>query len=51
MRTTEQDSLHSNLEQKSISALVGINKEDQKVALAVKRTARDLILLKYYCLE
>ena len=38
MRTTEQDSLHSNLEQKSISALVhGINKEDQKVALAVER--------------
>lgn len=38
MRTTEQDSLHSNLEQKSISALVhGINTEDQKVALAVKK--------------
>ena len=37
MRTTEQDSLHSNLEHKSVSALVhGINTEDQKVALAVK---------------
>lgn len=38
MRTTEQDSLHSNLEQKSVSALVhGMNTEDQKVAIAVKR--------------
>ena len=37
MRTTEQDSLHSNLERKSVSALVhGINTEDQKVAVAVK---------------
>ena len=36
MRTTEQDSLHSNLEQKSIADLVhGINTEDQKVAHAV----------------
>jgi N-acetylmuramic acid 6-phosphate etherase len=36
MRTTEQDSLHSNLEQKSFSDLVhGINSEDQKVAHAV----------------
>ena len=36
MRTTEQDSLHSNLEQKSVSDLVhGINSEDQKVAHAV----------------
>ena len=36
MRTTEQDSLHSNLEQKSVADLVhGINSEDQKVAHAV----------------
>ena len=36
MRTTEQDSLHSNLEHKSVSDLVhGINSEDQKVADAV----------------
>ncbi len=36
MRTTEQDSLYSNLEQKSVSELIhGINSEDQKVALAV----------------
>ena len=36
MRTTEQDSLHSNLEHKSVSDLVhGINSEDQKVAHAV----------------
>lgn len=36
MRTTEQDSLHDNLEQKSIADLVhGINTEDQKVAHAV----------------
>ena len=36
MRTTEQDSLHLNLEQKSVSDLVhGINSEDQKVAHAV----------------
>ena len=36
MRTTEQESLHSNLEQQSVADLVrGINTEDQKVALAV----------------
>ena len=36
MRTTEQDSLHSNLEHMSVSDLVhGINSEDQKVAHAV----------------
>lgn len=36
MRTTEQDSLHSHLEQKSIADIVlGINTEDEKVAQAV----------------
>lgn len=36
MRTTEQESLHSNLEQQSVADLVrGINTEDQKVAHAV----------------
>lgn len=36
MRTTEQESLHSNLEQQSVADLVrGINTEDQKVANAV----------------
>lgn len=36
MRTTEQESLHSNLEQQSVADLVrGINAEDQKVAHAV----------------
>ena len=36
MRTTEQESLHSNLEQQSVADLVrGINTEDQKVALVV----------------
>ena len=40
MRTTEQDSLHSNLEQKSVADLVhGINTEDQKVAYAVNEQA------------
>lgn len=38
MRTTEQDSLHSNLEQKSIAELVqGINSEDDKIAEAVQQ--------------
>lgn len=36
MKTTEQESLHSNLEQQSVADLVrGINTEDQKVAHAV----------------
>lgn len=37
-RTTESDSLHSDLEKKSTSELLfGINHEDQKVALAVQK--------------
>lgn len=37
-RTTESDSLHSDLEKKSTSELLfGINQEDQKVALAVQK--------------
>ncbi|MEY2971143.1 MAG: hypothetical protein RLZZ599_1516 [Bacteroidota bacterium] len=38
MKTTEQSSLHDGLETKSVSELlIGINSEDQKVALAVHK--------------
>ena len=37
-RTTESDSLHSDLEKKSTSELLsGINQEDRKVAFAVEK--------------
>lgn len=38
IKTTEQDSLYSNLEKKNINEILSdINKEDQKVALAVQK--------------
>ncbi len=46
MRTTEQDSLHLNLEHKSIADLVqGINTEDQKVAHAVNEQITSITAL------
>ena len=39
MKTTEQSSLYDNLENKSIEEILSeINREDQKIALAVQKT-------------
>ena len=46
IKTTEQDSLYDSLEEMSTSDLIqNINKEDQKVALAVKKSIPQITLL------
>ena len=46
IKTTEQDSLYDRLEEMSTSDLIlSINKEDQKVALAVKKSIPQITLL------